>query len=1026
MLGASCSFAAAQTPISGPLFDASTGPLLSGVVYHVTGDISVPGGQTLTIQPGAIVKFGFDRQFVVDGALVVDGAGFDSVIFTDLRDDSAGGDTNGDGSFTVPAGGWWRGVQFTATSSASQVAGLTVRYGGRFIPNFNLSGCDGTFTSCRSELCSSNGWNLSNNSLPTLIDCDARDNLGLAFTNAQLAGVPNFSGLTASGNGRDQLDLASASVPAGTVLTIGPGNLLGGVVLTTVDVQVPVTSTLNIQAGTIVKMGFDRRFLVNGTLNCSGTSGAPVIVTDERDDAAGGDTNGNGSFNVPAAGWWRGIQMNQASGGSLLEHLEVRYGGRFVSALDMQAATPTVRNCLIRDISNDGVDLNLSSSPTIEGLRVENCLGNAIDRAELRAVPNFSGLDFDGNTFDRLAVLSATVLTGESLTITTANLENDVINLRTNIQVQDGATLRLEPGVIVKCAFDVTWVIDGTLELEGAPTDRIVITDERDDTIGGDTNGNGNGDVPVAGWWRGLQFRSTSTNSFARFAELRYGGRFVSAIEVVNCSVSVERSIITDFTNAGVDLNSNTNPCPLLLLEINNCSDSAIRGVRLERLQDIEFARGSGNLRNTVEISDGTLTGDVTVEPENQFNGSIYMNSNITIPAGVEMNLQAGVVMKMRFDGLVTVHGALTVRASLEKPVILTDLRDDSVGGDTNGNGTADVPVAGWWRGVHFRSGSNSLLQGLEVRYGGRFIPGILCDSSATGMRDVRSSHSSAAGMRFSAHLVDLEGLVATDNAGDGVELTGGTFDVRRVTSVNNGGFGIDATAAFTGAVKDSIVRDNGGSINGLATGRVTFSNGFDAGANGNIDADPLFVDAMNGDYRLASELSPSFNAGDPASPLDPDSTRADQGAYFFNICEPSLICTQTQTFGPCAQSISVDGFASLTSPAPCIVRMTGAPTQTFGLFFYGIGAPTTVVLGFGDVCVAAPYVRSTAVFAGGSFADGPCAGTLEFDFNGFLQMGIDPNVVAGSNVIGHLWYRNPSSPAFASFSDGVQLPVCP
>ena len=126
VLGASCSFAAAQTPISGPLFDASTGPLLSGVVYHVTGDISVPGGQTLTIQPGAIVKFGFDRQFVVDGALVVDGAGFDSVIFTDLRDDSAGGDTNGDGSFTVPAGGWWRGVQFTATVSYTHLTLPTI------------------------------------------------------------------------------------------------------------------------------------------------------------------------------------------------------------------------------------------------------------------------------------------------------------------------------------------------------------------------------------------------------------------------------------------------------------------------------------------------------------------------------------------------------------------------------------------------------------------------------------------------------------------------------------------------------------------------------------------------------------------------------------------------------------------------------------------------------------------------------------------------------------------------------------
>ncbi len=47
----------------------------------------------------------------------------------------------------------------------------------------------------------------------------------------------------------------------------------------------------------------------------------------------------------------------------------------------------------------------------------------------------------------------------------------------------------------------------------------------------------------------------------------------------------------------------------------------------------------------------------------------------------------------------------------------------------------------------------------------------------------------------------------------------------------------------------------------------------------GNITADPMFVDAANGDYSLAA-TSPAINAGDPASPLDPDGSRADMGAY--------------------------------------------------------------------------------------------------------------------------------------------------
>ena len=49
----------------------------------------------------------------------------------------------------------------------------------------------------------------------------------------------------------------------------------------------------------------------------------------------------------------------------------------------------------------------------------------------------------------------------------------------------------------------------------------------------------------------------------------------------------------------------------------------------------------------------------------------------------------------------------------------------------------------------------------------------------------------------------------------------------------------------------------------------------------GNIDADPQFTDPDNGDFTLQA-TSPCIDAGDPSSPLDPDGTRADMGAYYF------------------------------------------------------------------------------------------------------------------------------------------------
>jgi hypothetical protein len=59
----------------------------------------------------------------------------------------------------------------------------------------------------------------------------------------------------------------------------------------------------------------------------------------------------------------------------------------------------------------------------------------------------------------------------------------------------------------------------------------------------------------------------------------------------------------------------------------------------------------------------------------------------------------------------------------------------------------------------------------------------------------------------------------------------------------------------------------------------------------GNIDANPLFADPANGDFHLTWEnfpvpddtKSPCIDAGDPASPPDPDNTIADMGAFYFD-----------------------------------------------------------------------------------------------------------------------------------------------
>ena len=92
------------------------------------------------------------------------------------------------------------------------------------------------------------------------------------------------------------------------------------------------------------------------------------------------------------------------------------------------------------------------------------------------------------------------------------------------------------------------------------------------------------------------------------------------------------------------------------------------------------------------------------------------------------------------------------------------------------------------------------------------------------------------------------------------------------------------ANLSSDGIVSNDIIYGSSNTVylDESSTIQVSYSD-IDGGweGEGNIDTDPLFVAPDSGDFHLQA-TSPCIDAGDPSSPLDPDGTIADMGAFYF------------------------------------------------------------------------------------------------------------------------------------------------
>jgi parallel beta-helix repeat protein len=112
-----------------------------------------------------------------------------------------------------------------------------------------------------------------------------------------------------------------------------------------------------------------------------------------------------------------------------------------------------------------------------------------------------------------------------------------------DVTVNSGVTLAIQAGTVVKFGPSDDLIVDGTLDVQGTASNRVVFTSYRDDSYGGDTNNDDDATSPSPGDWSAIQFRNSANT--LDYALIQYGGIDFGGVFILNgSSPTVENNVI--------------------------------------------------------------------------------------------------------------------------------------------------------------------------------------------------------------------------------------------------------------------------------------------------------------------------------------------------------------------------------------------------------------------------------------------------------------------------------------------------
>ncbi|NNF07677.1 MAG: hypothetical protein HKN21_13020, partial [Candidatus Eisenbacteria bacterium] len=624
------------------------------------------------------------------------------------------------------------------------------------------------------------------------------------------------------------LSLCAAPVSAQTVVT---GNVsgtwtVGGspYLVQGGGVTVPSGQGLTIDGGVTVIFDPGTSITVNGFLRTQGDSlqvGPQVLMT--SNGATPGDWQGvriaaNATADLDGLileyadkGVWTpsGTATHVDMDGTLIQHCAsdgVRLTASLIVLRDMQ-----VDNC-----GGTGMTLTGTIPVTLTGISVTNCAGIAID---LPSNPGriYGSLSGSGNGTNGIRV-SGNLGGSEPDTTWTweANVNFPVII--NNMSINGADTLDVKENSVVKfwgAGSSLSAFSNGSLQTTGPGP--VWFTSLADDSLGGDTNGDGAGSSPAPGDWLAVYFYADSVVDLVN-TWFAYGGAgtqgniyspsgFISSvawngggsIQSLNdgayfAAGSITAQNLTFDENGSEGLRLNTTAPPVFdnITANNNGADAILLDANPGNIP--ATLSGAGNGTNGIRVSGnlGGTTPAATWTWDANTNFPVVIQ-NVNVNSGDVLEVHENAVVKFWVSGSsLSIFSGGTLRTPGSGEVWFTSLKDDSKGGDTNGDGGGSSPTPGDWLAVYFYGGSAVDLTNTWFAYGGFgtqgniYSPsGVITSVAWDGGGSIQSLND---GAYFAAGSVTAQNLTFDDNGSEGLRLNSTAPPVLDNITANNNG----------------------------------------------------------------------------------------------------------------------------------------------------------------------------------------------------------------------------------------------